>query len=161
MKTLIVYFSHSGHTAWAAEKIAARLGAEVLPLEPVKPYPAKGAAMFLAGGKSAVFGEKPPLKPYDFRAGDYERVIFGFPVWASNVAPPLRTFAAENRAALKGKQLAAFACQAGSGGDKALGKLLEALGAERFRAELVLTDPGKDGTDGREEQIAAFCEKLG
>ena len=119
MKTLIVYFSHTGHTAAAAARIAESLGADLLALQTVKPYPARGAAMFLAGGKSALFGEKPPLKPYDFRPEDYEQIIFGFPVWASSVAPPLRTFIKANRAALGGKRLAAFACQAGSGGDKA------------------------------------------
>ena len=32
MKTVVVYFSLNGNTAWAAEKIAAALGAETLAL---------------------------------------------------------------------------------------------------------------------------------
>ncbi len=104
--------------------------------------------------------ETPSLRPRAFRAEDDEQIVFGFPVWAGSVAPPLRTFIRETAAALRDKALAAIACRAGSGGEKALGKLLACLGEERFRAELILTDPGKGGTDGREAQIAAFCEKL-
>ena len=160
MRTLVVYYSLSGNTARAAERIAKTLGAELLALEPVKPYPARGPAKFLAGGRSALREETPPLKPCDFRPEEYEQVVFGFPVWASNVAPPLRSFVSANREALKGKSLAAFACQAGSGGDKALEKLLDCLGAEAFRARLILTDPKKNGADGREAQLTAFCEQL-
>ena len=159
MKTLIVYFSHTGHTAAAAARIAESLGADLLALQTVKPYPARGAAMFLAGGKSALFGEKPPLKPYDFRPEDYEQIIFGFPVWASSVAPPLRTFIEANRAALGGKRLAAFACQSGSGGEKAFRKLLACLGAERFEAGLILTDPLSKPKEGDAERIAEFCAR--
>ena len=159
MDTLVVWFSHSGHTAWAAERIGQTLGADLLPIRPVKAYPARGAALFLAGGRSALMEEKPLLQPYEFREEKYDQVILGFPVWAGNVAPPLRSFLAENRDALMGKRLAAFACQSGSGAEKAFRKLSECLGAEKLRAELILTDPGKKQPDDRAAKIADFCEK--
>ena len=39
MKTLIVFFSLDGSTRSAAEKIAARLGSDLLDLQPVKAFP--------------------------------------------------------------------------------------------------------------------------
>ena len=50
MRTLVVYFSQSGNTAWAAERIGETLGAGLLSLRPRKPYPERGAARFLLGG---------------------------------------------------------------------------------------------------------------
>ena len=85
MKTIVVYYSLEGNTAYAAEKIAAALGADTLRLQPKKAYPSSGFQKFFWGGKSAVMAEKPALEPYAFRAEDYDCVILGFPVWAGNV----------------------------------------------------------------------------
>ena len=113
MRTLIVYYSLEGNTAFAAEKIAGALGAELLRLEPEKAYPDCGMKKFLWGVKSAVMGEEPPLKPYVFRGEDWDRVIIGFPVWAGTVTPPIRTFVKAHGGELAGKSVAVFACQSG------------------------------------------------
>ena len=156
MRTAVVYFSLTGNTAWAAGRIAEALGAETLRLEPEKAYPVRGAAKFLLGGKSAVLGETPPLRPFRFAAEDFDRVIFGFPVWAGKLAPPLRSFLKAEGQALRGKTFAAFACQSGSGGEKALRQLEEALGTE-LQAKLILIDPGDRPSEENEARIAAFC----
>ena len=158
MKSIIVYYSLEGNTAYAADKIATELGADTLRIEPVKTYPSSGFRKFLWGGKSAVMAETPELQPYDFNANDYDRIIFGFPVWASNVTPPIRTFVKENE--LQGKQIAAFACQSGSGAEKAFGKLKAALGIDALEAELVLIDPKEKPSAENEQKIKAFCERL-
>lgn len=159
MKTVVVYYSLSGNTAWAAGRVAEKLSAELLPVEPKKAYPVRGAAKFLWGGKSAVFEETPALKPCAPLPEDAELVIFGFPVWAGNVAPPIRSFVKEFGGPLKGKRFAAFACQSGSGGEKALGKLKQCLGAE-LMAELILIDPKAKPSEENERKIAAFCESI-
>ncbi len=160
MRTLIVYYSLEGNTAWAAERLAEQLGAELLRLEPEKAYPDKGASKFLWGGKSAVMGEKPALQPYSFQAENYDCVIIGFPVWAGTFAPPIRSFIQENRDALKGKLLAAYACEAGSGGERALQKLKKLLGIEAFAAEMILIDPKDRPSDGNDARFREFCRKL-
>ena len=160
MRTLIVYYSLEGNTAFAAEKIAGALGAELLRLEPEKAYPNSGMKKFLWGGKSAVMGEEPPLKPYVFRGEDWDRVIIGFPVWAGTVTPPIRTFVKAHGGELAGKPVAAFACQSGSGGEKALKKLAALLGRESLEAELVLIDPKAKPGAANEEKLAAFCRNL-
>ena len=159
MITVIVYYSMGGNTEWVARQLAERLGARTLRLEPVKAYPDKGFRKFFWGGKSAVMAEAPALAPYVFDA-DVERVIIGFPVWAGTVTPPIRTFVQENGAALKGKSIAAFACQSGSGAEKALDKLTQLLGVEKLDARLVLNDPKDRPNPDNAAAIDAFCRKL-
>ena len=50
MKTAVVYYSMSGNTELAAERIAAVLGADLIRLTPVKAYPDKGFRKFFWGG---------------------------------------------------------------------------------------------------------------
>ena len=159
MKSLIVYYSMGGNTQYAAETIAASTGADLLRIEPTKQYPDSGFRKFFWGGKSAVMGEKPSLLPYEFDSEKYERIIFGSPVWASNVVPPLRTFIEENRDNLKNKSISVFMCMSGSGGEKAIGKLKSFLGVEKFDNELILIDPKDKPSVENEEKINAFCEK--
>ena len=158
MKALIVYYSLEGNTDWAAKAIAASLGADLLRLEPARAYPSSGFKKFFWGGKSAVMGETPELAPYRFHGADYDQIIFGFPVWAGSVAPPIRTFIQEND--LRGKRVAAAACQSGSGAERAFGKLKGALGVERLEAELILIDPKDRPGAENEKKIEAFCDQL-
>lgn len=158
MKTLIVYYTLEGNTHYAAKKIASLLDADMLRIKPVKTYPRKGFRKFLWGGKSAVMAETPELEPYTFDASAYDRIVFGFPVWAGNVTPPLRTFIKEND--FSGKRFAAFACQSGAGAEKAFEKLKTALGIRELDAELVLIDPKTKPDPINEKKISGFCGKL-
>ena len=85
--------------------------------------------------------ETPRLLPYDFSPDKYEQILFGFPVWAGNITPPIRTFIRDNLDALKSKRISAFACQSGSGAEKAFRKLAACLGVGALAAQLVLIDP--------------------
>ena len=158
MKTLIVYYTLEGNTHYAAKKIAAEIGADVLRIKPVKTYPKKGFRKFFWGGKSAVMAETPELEPYTFDASSYDRIVFGFPVWAGNVTPPIRTFIKDNE--LSGKHIAAFACQSGSGAEKAFEKLKAALGIQELEAELVLIDPKAKPDPMNDKKMSEFCKKL-
>ena len=158
MKTIIVYYSLEGNTEYAAQTIANKLDADLLRIEPAKSYPTGGFRKFFLGGKSAVMGETPELVSYCFQPERYGRVIFGFPVWAGNVTPPIRTFVKEND--LKGKSIAAFACQSGAGAEKAFGKLKLLLGVDAFEAELILIDPKVKPSAENTENIKSFCDRL-
>lgn len=160
MKTLVVYYSMGGNTKYAAEKIALASGADVLRIEPVKAYPDKGFRKFIWGGKSAVMAETPALLSYEFDSEKYGAVVFGFPVWASNVAPPIRTFVKDNKDALKDKQISAFACEGGSGAEKALSKLAAAIGIENYAHTAVLIDPKDRPSGENDEKIKAFSSAL-
>lgn len=160
MKTAIVYYSMSGNTKFVADKIAEKIGADVIRLEPVEAYPDKGIRKFFWGGKSAVMEEKPELVEYEFDAGQYDMIIFGTPVWASNFTPPLRTFIEENRSELEGKKVAVFVCFSGGGADKAIDRLKKCVGVEKLEGELVLVDPLMKVVAENEVRIGEFCEKV-
>ena len=158
MNTVIVYYSMSGNTDWTARALAAQLGAELLRIEPEKAYPDKGFRKFFWGGKSAVMAETPPLRPYVFDADRYDRVILGFPVWAGTFAPPLRTFLRDHAPSLAGKRVAAFACQSGSGAEKAFARLQTALGRP-LDATLILIDPKTRPAPENDGKIREFCDR--
>ena len=158
MKTIIVYYSLEGNTDYAAGKIAGVIGADLLRINPKKAYPTGGFSKFFWGGKSALMGESPELEPYAFDGAAYDRVIFGFPVWANNITPPIRTFIKEND--LTGKRIAAFACEGGRGAEKAFDKLRQCLGIDKLEAELVLIDPKAKPSEENEQKIKEFCNKF-
>ena len=160
MKTAVVFYSMSGNVRSTAEKIAKSVCADLIELIPEKTYPDKGFKKFFWGGKSAVMGEKPALLPYAFDADKYDSIVIGFPVWASTFAPPVRTFAEDNKSLISGKRISAFACMSGSGADKALGKLKSLLGIGSFVSELVLIDPKDKPTVENDKKINSFCSNL-
>ena len=160
MKTLIVYYSLEGNTEYAVGRISEATGADVLRIVPKKAYKDRGLGKFLSGGRSAVMAEAPDLQPYDARLDEYDRIIFGTPVWASSFAPPLRTFILENSDDLEGKHFAAFACQSGSGAEKALAKLKTLIGTGAFEAEAVFTDPKSRPSESAERAIDGFIARL-
>ena len=155
MKTAVVYYSLTGNCDHVAEKIPA----DRLRIEPVKAYPASGAKKFYWGGKSAMMAEEPALKPYDFHAEDHDCIILGFPVWAFTVAPPLRTFIAENKEALQKRKVAAYACCSGLKGEKALDKLEKILG-KPLAARLLLIDPLNGKDQDLEKKLESFLKEL-
>lgn len=165
MKTAVIYYSLEGNTRYVAEEIAAKTGADLISLVPVKEYPKKGLAKFYHGGKSAVLGETPELKPYVFDAEKYDNVILGCPVWASKCAAPINTFLAEHGEEMSEKgaeHVGIFLCQSGNGAQKVLEKYKETLKLDHFAGELVLIDPKKKVQNQLENtvKINEFCKKF-
>lgn len=160
MKDLIVYYSLEGNTGYVVDRIKDRLEADALCLVPKKAYSTKGAAKFLWGGKSAIMHEKPELEDYETDLSKYDRIIFGFPVWASNITPPLRTFIEDNREGLAGKRFAAFACQAGNGAEKAFVKLAKCLNETALEQTAVFIDPKARRSDETDKSIDEFANTL-
>ena len=159
MKRIIVYYSLEGNTEYIADKLSDALGAGKLRLIPEKAYADKGFAKFFWGGKSAVMAEKPVLKPYDLNA-DFEEIIIGFPVWAGNITPPIRTFVSENKELLKGKRISVFACQSGSGAEKAFGKLRSLLETDDFYCTAIFIDPKNKPSEENDIRLNELIRKL-
>lgn len=160
MEDLIVYYSLEGNTDYVAQKIKEKLDAHIRRLVPLKPYSNKGLLKFLWGGKAALMAEKPDLEDYNVDFSRFDRIIFGFPVWASNFTPPLRTFIEENREGLKGKRFAAFACQSGAGAEKALAKLEKCIGETTFEQTAIFIDPKTKQSEETDLKIDAFANAL-
>lgn len=156
MKTAVVYFSLEGNTRYAAEKIAVRLGADLIRLIPAKEYPTGKVSKYFWGGKSASFGETPKLEPYRFDPDLYDLVILGTPVWAGTFAPPLRTFVRENK--LTGKKAALFACCSGGATEKCFERLMKETGGCTWVSTLRLVDPLKGIESEVDKLVTEFCD---
>ena len=151
----------SRNTAFAAREIARELGgADLIEIKPSKNFPDKGVRKFLWGGKSALMGDEPQLEPYEFNADEYDLIVIGTPVWASSFTPPIRTFVNENRDALRNKKIAAFVCCSGGGADKALKKLKDFIGIDKYEAKLILIDPTQKPSQDKIRMMQAFAEYL-
>ena len=157
-KIAMVYYSMTGNVQWVADALALA-GADLVPLKPQKSYPDKGFKKFLWGGKSAIMGETPPLEPYQVNWDAYDLIILGTPVWASNIAPPLRTFITDNLSFLRSKSLAAVLCFSGGGADKALAKVDKQFGLQFVRT-LVLVDPKDKPEQNKQQALEAFCAAI-
>ncbi len=160
MQTLIVYYSLEGNTEYVVNAIAGKLSADVLKLVPKKAYSDKGFSKFFWGGKSAVMAETPELEPYNVDFSEYDQVVIGSPVWAGTFTPPIRTFVKDNKAALSGKRISAFACQSGAGAEKAFAKLRDFIGIDEFYAHMILIDPKVKPSDENDTIMDKFCQRL-
>lgn len=158
MKTAVIYFSLEGNTKYAAGKIAAKLGADLIRLIPVKEYPTGKVSKYFWGGKSATFGEAPRLEPYRFDQNQYDLVILGTPIWAGTFAPPLRTFMRENK--LTGKKNALFASCSGGSTEKCFEQLKKLNGDCTVVSTLRLIDPLKGTKSDVDRSIEDFCAML-
>ena len=160
MKTVIVYYSLTGNTDYAAQWIVSQIGADMVRLEPKKAYPDRGFRKFLWGGKSAVMQETPPLMPYRFDADAYDQVVLGTPLWAGNIAPPLRTFLKQQGEKIKGKRLSVFVCCSGGSDGNAVKKLRALLGGVVLDTVLVLVDPKDRPNAEHDLRLEQFCRAL-
>lgn len=158
MKTAVIYYSLDGNTRYAAEKIATKLGADLIRLIPVKEYPTGKVGKYFWGGKSATFGEAPKLEPYLFDTKMYDLVILGTPVWAGTVTPPLRTFIRENK--LTGMRVALFASCSGGSTDKCFEQMKKEGGDLDVVSTLRLVEPLKGIESEVDRSIADFCFEL-
>ena len=158
MKTAVIYYSLEGNTKYAAEKIAAILGADLIPLIATKKYPSGKVSKYFWGGKSVTFGEAPTLEPYHFDPTQYDLVILGTPIWAGTFTPPLRTFIQRNQ--LTGKNIALFASCSGGGTEKCFDQLKGATDNTTLLSTLRLVDPLKGRDAEVQRNIVDFCRKL-
>jgi len=130
MKTLIVFYSYEGSTKFIAQTIANEIGADILEIKPEKEMQSHGFMKYIWGGRQATMKAKPTLLPFDKNPADYDLIIIGTPVWAFNMAPPIRSFLAQIK--LTNKKIALFCCHEGSPG-----KTLENMENKLQRNEII------------------------
>ncbi|MBJ2183063.1 MAG: flavodoxin [Muribaculaceae bacterium] len=110
MKSIIVYFSHSGNTELAAEKLAEVTGSPIVRILPAEPYTA--ADVDWVNEQSRCTQEhlnqtlRPAIKPLDVDFSQYDTVFIGFPIWWHEEPAVIRTFL--DNTDLKGKELYPF-----------------------------------------------------
>ena len=159
MKTLVIYHSHEGNTKWAAEYIAASLGADIAEIAPKEAtVPKKGFMRFVWGGKQAVMKESPAILPVSLDWKEYDRILIGTPVWAFTFTPPIRTFAGESQ--ISGKILGFF-CTHGGGPKNTLKDLEAAFPGNTYLPGLDMLSPLQFGKEEAEKKIEEWTKTLG
>ena len=112
MKSVIVYFTHSGNTELAAKEVAAVTGAKMIRLRPEQPYSSEDVDW--VNEQSRCTQEhlnqslRPAIKPVDINFADVDTVFVGFPIWWHEEPAVIRTFLDDYRAELKNKVIYPF-----------------------------------------------------
>lgn len=112
MKSVIVYFTHTGNTELAAKEVAAVTGAKMIRLMPEKPY--SSADVDWENEQSRCTQEhlnpslRPAIKSVDVDWGAVDILFVGFPIWWHEEPAVIRTFLDNYRQQLKGKVIYPF-----------------------------------------------------
>lgn len=163
-KTLVVYYSYShGNTKGIAERVQKALGADIVRLETVEPYPADAEKMDSQVRREVKEGAKPLLKPLGVDLNDYDRVIIGTPTWWYKMAPAVLSFLSAND--FKGKTVVPFMTNAGWPGTviKDMSAAAEKNGAtvSNAREFKFSSETGKQNRmDTTEEEVVKWIDSL-
>ena len=117
MKTLIIYYSLTGHTELVAEALAKELNADILKIRPIKEIDNTKLTRYFWGGSQVFMNQKPELEPFDLELDQYDFIIIGTPVWAFTYSAPINSLFTQVE--IKDKKVAVF-CTSEGGNRKTL-----------------------------------------
>lgn len=118
-KTLVVYYSASGHTATVADYIADALGADTFELVPQEPYSSDDLDWRVGDSRVNREHEDESLRDIALVADsvenwdEYDTVFIGYPIWWAIAAWPVNNFVKNND--FTGKTVIPFATSTSSG----------------------------------------------
>ncbi len=154
MNGLIIYFSRTGRTRKVAKAIQEATGFD---LEEIKEKAGRvGALGWLRSGMGSARGMLPPFSPLTHDPSQYDIVIIGTPIWASNMSSPIRAFITENKNKIN--QIALFCTGDGVEPEKVFTPISELLGKEP-KATLGLIGPNREN-EAASLKIQEFAAKL-
>lgn len=153
MKSLIVYYSHSGNTRRLAERIAKETDGDLLELIPEVPYPQDYHTVVAQAKRELQSGHRPVLKTTRPDLSAYDMIFVGTPNWWSSPAPPVLTFL--EQAALHEMKIAPF-CTHGGGGSGHICRDME----KASRSKLLLPELSIYGDSGRAADVQKWLKKI-
>jgi len=154
MRTLVVYYTRTGNTKFAAETIAAEIGADIEEVVDLKNR--QGKLAFISSGRDAMQGKETEIAQTKRTPTDYDLIIIGQPVWAGSPTPAIRTYLNKND--LSGKKVALFFSDVGLG--KAVEKTKALMPNSTFVGELALPAKGFENKEETKTKIAEWCTTL-
>ncbi len=134
-KTLVAYYSWTGHTQQIAEAIAGELRADVEPIGELRPR--AGWVAYVRSAWEVLRAKAVALKPPEKDASQYDLIVLGTPVWAGRMSSPIRAYILDQRASFK--RIALFCTEGGANGEKALAQVASLCGKDPV-ATLVVTE---------------------
>ena len=153
-RTLVAYFSATGTTAAAAQKLANVTGGELWEIAPAQPYTAADLDWTNQDSRSSVemrdAASRPALKATKSNIAEYDIVYIGYPIWW-HVAPTIINTFIESHD-LKGKTLIPFATSGSQDIEFSVDKLMKTYPALNWK-------PGKLLNGATEGSIRAWVGK--
>lgn len=153
-KTLIVFYSRSGHTQKVAEAIAEAHDADLEAIRDVQSR--NGIFGYFRSGREAWRQQLTDIQPVEKNPEHYDLVVIGTPVWAGQLSSPVRTYVAEHHGHFK--EVAFFCTEGGSGGEKVFKQLEELCGRKPVTC-MILTERELKSRSYL-QRVAAFAQSL-
>lgn len=155
-KTLVAVYSRDGHTRRVAERVAARLGADLAEIRP-EPDRFRGLLGLVRAVVMARRARPAPIAPLARDPADYDLVVVATPIWANHIAPPVRAFLAANRDRIR-DYATLYTC-GGTGLPEAGEDMARVMGpSPRAVLDLVRADLDRPA---EAERIETFARELG
>ena len=156
LKALVVYYSLSGNSRFAAETIAAELGADLEEVVDLKKR--QGKLAFLSNGRDAGQGRETEIEPLKKDPTDYDLVIIGGPIWNKSPTPAIRTYL--DKTDLSGKKVGFFLSDSGFGLSDALKKTRALTPNSTILGDLALSAKDFAHKEETEKKIMEWVQKI-
>lgn len=156
MKKAVVFYSLSGNTQAAAKEIAEGIGADLIELKLVKPFPTEKLKQLALGGMQAMFGMKPAIQELSKNIKEYDVLILGTPIWAGMIASPVHSFL--NKYQVLDKIVAVFTFSGGGDNKRCIAKLSKRL--PRLKVEVALANRDSDLAIHNADKIHHFIKEV-
>ena len=152
MKTLVAYFSATGRTARAAQKLASELNCDLYEIKPAVPYTDADLNWMDKNSRSSIEMRDKSSRPEIIESGvevlTYDTILIGYPVWWYTAPTIINTFLETYD--FSGKKIVLWATSGGSG-----------LGKARIDLAAVTTATIIDGRIlNSDAQIHQFAEEV-
>lgn len=156
MKKAVVFYSLSGNTQAAAKEIAEGIGADLIELKLVKPFPTEKSKQLALGGMQAMFGMKPAIQELSKNIKEYDVLILGTPIWAGTIAAPVHSFL--NKYQVLDKIVAVFTFSGGGDNKRCIAKLSKRL--PRLKVEVAMANRDSDLAIHNADKIHHFIKEV-
>lgn len=146
MKTLVAYFSATGTTRLAAQRLAKAADATICEIQPQQPYTDADLDWNNEQSRSSVEMKdrksRPAIKELSVNIADYDVIYVGFPIWWYTCPTIINTFM--ESADFKGKTVIPFATSGGSTVTKAYNDLKASYPEANWKPGLLLNNVSND-----------------
>lgn len=155
-KSLIIYYSLSGNTKTVVNYLQGLVGAEVMEIKPVRPYPDDFHAVVEQAREERRTNFLPPIQALTHEPNEYDIIYLGFPIWGNTIPQPMATFLSQNN--LAGKIIIPFCTHDGYG----VGRAFDVVQQYCPQAKLLVGfDMLGSEARGAESLLRAWLEKIG
>lgn len=84
-KSLIIYYSLSGNTKTVVGYLQKLVGADVMEIKPVRPYPDDFHAVVEQAREERRTNFLPPIQALTHNPQAYDNIYLGFPIWGNTI----------------------------------------------------------------------------